>query len=67
MNQRDQLKQKAKYLARRDYGDIASEEQQLAWAEYKKLRNKINNTKKTEENRFKSKKISSDLDSPSKV
>ena len=67
MNQRDQLKQRAKDLAMRDQGNVASEEQQLAWAEYKKLRNKINNTKKTEENRFKSKKISSDLDSPSKI
>ena len=67
MNQRDMLKQKAKDIAMRDHGNAVSEEQQLAWAEYKKLRNKINNTKKNEENKYKSKKISDDLDSPSKV
>ena len=56
MNQRDQLKQRAKDLAMRDRGNAVTEEQQSAWAEYKKLRNKINNTKKVEENKFKSKK-----------
>ena len=67
MKQRDMLKQRAKDLAMRDHGDVVSAEQQVAWAEYKKLRNKINNTKKNEENKFKADKISSDLDSPSKV
>ena len=67
MNQRDQLKQRAKDLAMRDRGYAVTEEQQSAWAEFKKLRNKINNTKKTEEKKFKSKKISGDLDSPSRV
>ena len=67
MKHRDQLKQRAKDLALRYLGEAVSEEQQEAWKEFKKARNKINNKKKQEEIHFKSAKISEDLDSPSKV
>ena len=67
MKERDQLKQKAKDLALRDHGGEVSEEQISGWSEYKKLRNKINNTKRDEEKQFKTAKISENLESPSKV
>ena len=67
MKHRDQLKQKAKDLALRDIGQAVSEEQQGAWEEFKRVRNKINNKKKQEETFYKSSKISEDLDSPSKL
>ena len=67
MKERDLLKQKAKDLALRDQGAGVSEEQRSAWKEFKKLRNKINNRKKQDENKYKSSKISEDLDSPNKV
>ena len=67
MKHRDQLKQTAKDLALRDFGQAVSEEQQEAWKEFKKVRNKINNKKKQEETFYKSSKISEDLDSPSKL
>ena len=57
MKQRDKVKQLAKELALRDQGNNVSAEQQAAWNDYKRLRNKINNTKKNEENRYKSEKI----------
>ena len=61
------LKQKAKDLALRDLTGEVSEEQQEAWKEYKKVRNKINNKKKQEECHYKSSKISEHLESPSKL
>ena len=65
MNQRDNLKEKAKELAIRDIScNTVSEEQKEAWAEFKQLRNKINNTKKNEEHIFKKTKISGSLDNP---
>ena len=67
MKERDQLKQTTKDLARRDQGGDASNEQQSAWKEFEKIRNKVNNKKRQDENKFKSSKIASDLDSPSKV
>ena len=67
MKQRDKVKQLAKELALRDQGNFVSAEQQAAWTDYKRLRNKINNTKKNEENRYKSEKINENLDSPSRV
>ena len=66
MQQRDQLKQRAKDLAKRDISsNHVSEEQQKVWKEFKSLRNKINNTKKNEEHNFKKKKISENLENPS--
>ena len=65
--ERDRLKQTAKFLAIRDQGKEPSAEQKMAWVKYKKLRNKINNTKKSEERSYKSNKITEDLDSPEKV
>jgi hypothetical protein len=69
MDQRDQLKKKAKYLALRDLGagTEASEEQKTAWADFKKLRNKVTNKKNHDEKSFKSSKISEDLNSPETI
>ena len=57
MKLRDSWKLKAKQLAAIDSGEEASEEQVLAWGEYKKLRNKINNMIGMEELKFKRKKV----------
>ena len=66
MKVRDNLKQKAKNLAARDYtSNQVSEEQLRAWEDFKKVRNKVNNTKKNEEQEFKKNKISESLDNPS--
>ena len=67
MEQRDQLKQKAKELALRDQGYPASDEQQSVWAEHKQLRNRINNTKHNDEVRYRAEKVNENLESPSKV
>ena len=67
MMQRDKLKQEAKDLALRDKGRHVSVEQRLAWENYKKLRNKINNSKKHDEKNYKSRKISEDLQFPDRV
>ena len=58
MEQRDQLKQKAKDLSMRDHDNAVSVEQQVAWANVEKMRNRINNSKKNEEDRYKAQKIS---------
>ena len=67
MKERDNLKQIAKELAMRDQGRAVSTEQQAAWADYKRLRNRINNTKRNDENKYKSEKMSGVIDSPSMV
>ena len=67
MIERNQLKQKARDLALRDQGGQVSEEQKGAWAEFKKVRNKINNMKKKDERVYKSNKINEGIDSPAKV
>ena len=67
MGQRDQLKQRAKELAVRDQGYQVSDEQKAVWAEYKQLRNRINNTKHNDEVRYKAEKVNENLESPSKV
>ena len=57
MIKRDSLKKKAKELAMRDLSyNLASEEQREAWSEFKQIRNKINDTKKNEEHKFKKNK-----------
>ena len=66
MKLRDSWKIKAKMLATIDNGE-ASEEQQKAWGEYKKLRNHINNLKGREENKFKRSKIEENLSDTAKV
>ena len=63
MKARDDLKKSAENFALA--GDSVSAA--IAWKDYKKLRNKLNNRKKFEENHFKSEKISQNLDSPSKT
>ena len=65
MKQRDIWKQRAKELAL--LGGIASLDQQQAWEEFKKYRNKINNRKKTEEKVYKSEKFEENLDSVQKT
>ena len=68
MEQRDKLKLSAKNLALRDQAlGITSEDQKSTWAQFKQLRNRINNVKKNEEHRYKSSKILQDLDSPAKT
>ena len=66
MDKRDILKEKFKNLAVRDLvtGREASVEQKQAWADYKKMRNKVNNKKGNDEVHFKSSKISEDLNCP---
>ena len=65
MVQRDRLKEEAKQLALRDStSGIVSDEQREAWAEFKTLRNKINNEKGNEENKFKKNILESNLDTP---
>ena len=66
MNLRDSWKQKAKRIAATDAGE-ASEEQQKAWDEYKKLRNQINNLKGREENKYKRSKIEENVSDTAKV
>ena len=56
MKQRDSWKVKAKELASANPGEV-SEDQEKAWGEFKKLRNKINNLKGFEEDNFKREKI----------
>ena len=63
MKARDDLKKSAENYALAGDSEAAA----VAWKEYKKLRNKLNNRKKFEENHFKSEKISQNLDSPSKT
>ena len=67
MKQRDKFKQIAKELAMRDQGRGVSAEQLAAWADYKRLGNRIDNTKRNEENKKISDKMFEVLDSPSKV
>ena len=66
MKERDTWKQRAKKLATANPG-LATAEQYQAWGEYKKLRNKINNLKGTEENEFKKKKIEDNIKDTAKV
>ena len=65
MDQRDRWKDKAKELAAA--GVDASEEQVKAWGEYKRLRNRINNLKDSEEDRYKRGKIEENKDDSAKV
>ena len=67
MKQRDLWKQRAKDLALSCPNSEVSPDQMDAWAQYKKFRNKVNNRKKTEENLYKSEKITENLDSASKT
>ena len=62
MVQRDLWKQAAKDLAA--LSAEVSPDQIHAWSEYKKFRNKINNRKKNEEQRYKSEKMAEVADSP---
>ena len=66
MKQRDAWKLKAKEIAVANHGQ-PSEEQSLAWNEYKKVRNKINNKKRFEEANYKREVIIKDIDDPAKV
>ena len=69
MKHRDLMKKKAKDLAILDSrnGIRTSTEQQLAWSEFKRLRNKVNNKKKIDEQNFKSNKLKTQLNNPSQA
>ena len=62
MIERDQWKNQAKVLSMSN--SDTSAEQRVAWENYKKFRNKINNNKKREEIFFKSEKIQQAMNSP---
>ena len=66
MKERDCWKAKAKELASLDQGQV-SEDQKVAWGEYKRLRNRINNTKGMEEEIFKKEKIKENIGDTAKV
>ena len=67
MVERDRCKEVAKNLALRDQGGGVSDEQRSAWVIYKQFRNRVTKSKRNDEIKYKSKKISEDLDSPEKV
>ena len=67
MSQRDMWKQRFKDLATMNSGREASPEQIEAWGQYKAFRNIVNNRKKTEEVKYKSSKITENLDCASKT
>ena len=67
MKQRDMWKQRAKDLSIINQNNEASPEQAEAWGQYKVFRNTINNKKKSEETRYKTAKISENLDSATKT
>ena len=66
MKERDSWKDKAKKLATLNPGPVTAEQRQ-AWLEYKKLRNKINNLKGSEEKEFKKSKIEENIGDSAKV
>ena len=66
MNERDELKEKAKEMASLE-GKHASPEQSLLWERFKKLRNSINNKSGQEEVKYKKTKVDSCKDDPSMV
>ena len=67
MKLRDYWKAKAKSAAIANQSGEATDEEVFAWNEYKKLRNAINNRKHIEENEYKKKKITENIESPGKV
>ena len=66
MKLRDSLKKKAKQLASLNPDQVTAEQHQ-AWDEYKKLRNRINNFKGSEENEYKKEKIQDNIEDSAKV
>ena len=58
MKKRDKAKHNASILAK------AGENATTAWAEYRKIRNKINNRLRFEERTYKQKRVDESLDSP---
>ena len=67
MADRDRYKEVAKNLALRDQGRGVSEEQKSAWNVFRKFRNRVTNSKRNDENKYKSRKITEDQESPDKV
>ena len=67
IKERDQWKKVASELAQQEGGGHAGEDQVHAWEQYKRLRNRINNKKKSEEIRYKAEKVKENLDSPEKT
>ena len=61
MDRRDGLKKKAVELSENNTGNEASEEEVEAWLEFRKLRNRINNAKKSDEAKFKKNKVEENL------
>ena len=66
MTQRDLWKAKAKALASANPAEVTVE-QEAAWGEFKKLRNKINNLKRSDEDVYKRERIQENLQDSAKV
>ena len=61
MKKRDDCKQKAKDFA---VNGVVSDEHKEAWNEFKKLRNAVNNRKKSDERNYKKEKINATANNP---
>ena len=66
MKERDSWKSKAKELAAASPGQATLEEQE-AWGRYRKLRNKVNNVKGSEEIKYKRQRVEENIDDAGKV
>ena len=67
MKERDQWTKVAGELAQQGGGGQAGQDQVHAWQQFKKIRNKINNRKRSEEIRYKAEKVKENFDSPEKT
>ena len=64
MDQRDLWKERAKELAKLNTEVTCSDEEVVAWRKSKDYRNKVNNSKKNDEYKFKRDNIAGNLDNP---
>ena len=62
MDKRDEWKEKAVELSARNSNAEASDDEIEAWEEHRKLRNKVNNAKKNDENKYKKAKVEENVE-----
>ena len=67
MTDRDHWKNRAKNLAANNSNSVSTPEEVEAWQKYKELRNKVNNTKRNEEYKFKRSKIEENIEDPNSM
>ena len=67
MDLRDEWKRKAVELAVENENTIASQDEVEAWEMYRKIRNKINNTKHNDEYKYKKEKVEANVENPSSM